>query len=428
MRSVTLLLIATALLASALPADEAVRSDGRTERGTLRLEKSGQLFFTPAAARKLISREELSEVRFDNKSPVFRGAPGHLLQLPDGQQIAGVFLGLEKDQLLLRTAWAERLSVPRTAASALTHLPGWRPIVAEDFRGKLSVSTIRGEPVTAEGALVLKKPGESLSCTLPSPIRSGRIGVNFREESALAGAHWAVEAVFALKSSERVVRISLAEEKELMVDPGGLEGTAQRVKRLTGWRRLRIDFNPGSLRITCDDSVLWYTLARGPGGPLRQVRLVCAAPAKPAAVQGGMSFTDFVVERAVPERRRPSGEPDQDELWLADGDQVFGEVLRADRTSVELKGRFGVRRFPWTSLRGWFLKHGRRTPSPLGRGQAVRVWLHSGLRPARDMRDMLEGELTGLDDQHLTLRHPLLGVLAIPRTVLARLRPLAEKR
>ncbi len=100
-------------------------------------------------------------------------------------------------------------------------------------------------------------------------------------------------------------------------------------------------------------------------------------------------------------------------------------MLRADRTSVELKGRFGVRRYPWTSLRGWFLKRVKSPPAPPARGLAVRLWLRSGLRPALDV---LEGELTALDARQLTLRHPLLGELAIPRSVVARLKPLAEKR
>jgi hypothetical protein len=402
-----------------------VRSDGRTTHGTLRLEKTGKLLFTPTTALKAIARDDLSEVRFDTESPIFRAAPGCLLYLTNGQQIAGVFLGLEKDHLLFHTAWADRLSVPRRGAVALTHLPGWQPVFVEDFRNKLSVRRVRGEPSTSEGSVLLKKPGQSLSYILPTPIDAGRIGVNFREDGAPTGARWSIEAVFAPKSSERVVRVSLAGEKELAVDSAGLEGTAQGLERAAGWRRLRIEIGPGALRIMCDNDVLWYTLKQGPGGPLREIRLVCAESGKPALMPGGMAFGDFLVERSVPQRPRPPGEPDQDELWLAGGDQLFGDVLRADRTSVELKGRFGVRRYPWTSLRGWFLKRAKSPAITPGRGQAVRLSLHSGLRLALDV---LEGELTAMDARHLTLNHPLLGRLAIPRSVVARLRPLAEKR
>ncbi len=280
MRAVGSILLASVLCALALHADEAVRSDGRTAQGTLRLEKTGKLLFTPATALKAIAPEELSEVRFDTEGPLFRGAPSHLLHLPNDQQITGVFLGLQENQLLLRTAWAERLSVPRSAAIALTHLPGWQPVIVEDFRGKLSAWTVRGAPATAEGTVVLAKPGQSLACNLPSLLDAGRIGLNFREEEATAGARWSVEAVFGLKSGERVVRASLAGEKHLTVNAGGLDGTMQRVERVPGWRRLRFDFGPGSLRITCDESVLWYTLAKGPGGLLRQVRLVCTEAAR----------------------------------------------------------------------------------------------------------------------------------------------------
>src|SRR5579859_2508763 len=124
MRRVSLTMLASALVAHALLSDEAVRSDGRVAQGTLHLEKAGKLLFTSAPPRETISPEQLAEVRFVTEVPIFRGSPGHLVHLPDGQRIAGEFLGLVKDQLLLRTVWAERLSVPRSAAVALTHLPG----------------------------------------------------------------------------------------------------------------------------------------------------------------------------------------------------------------------------------------------------------------------------------------------------------------
>src|SRR5207245_353627 len=75
----------------------------------------------------------------------------------------------------------------------------------------------------------------------------------------------------------------------------------------------------------------------------------------------GALWTELGVERAVAFSPRPPGDPTQDELWLASGDQLFGKVVRADRKEVALEGRFGTRSFPWSALRGWFR---RRTAAP----------------------------------------------------------------
>jgi hypothetical protein len=142
-------------------------------------------------------------------------------------------------------------------------------------------------------------------------------------------------------------------------------------------------------------------------------------------MQGSVAWTDFVVERSVADHRRPPGDSRQDELWLAGGDLVFGQVVKAGVKAIQLKGRFGLRRFAWTELRGWYLPPTKAVAAPPGRGPAVRVWLRSGLRP---VLDQLEGELTAMDAKQLILRHPHLGELTIPRSVVARIRPLAEKR
>jgi hypothetical protein len=314
------------------------------------------------------------------------------------------------------------VSVPRSAALALTHLPGWRPIFQDTFSGKITGWTLKGAPSIGSGTAVLKKPGQALLHAPASPLLAGRISVNCRPEGRPAGALWQLEALFSVKGADRRVGVTVAGTGALTVDAGGLEGTAQRVEQTDGWQRLAINFTTESLRVTCDDNVLWFTLDRGPGGPLRQVRLVCVDEARPAPVHGSVELADFVLERAVNEHRRPPGDPGQDELWLAGGDQVFGVVTRADEKGVELKARFGVRRFAWSELRGWFLARGKPSREPAGRGPSVRLWLRSGMRREQDV---IEGVLTGLDARQLTLRHPLLGDLAIPRAVVVRLRPLS---
>ncbi len=131
-----------------------------------------------------------------------------------------------------------------------------------------------------------------------------------------------------------------------------------------------------------------------------------------------MAFTAFTVLRAVDETVHPPGDPTQDEVWLASGDQLFGQILQADGRSVTIQGRYGKRTLPWTEVRGLYpLQQAARKALRGG----VRVWLHNGLTAEPDV---LEGELQGLDGERLKLRHAWLGELSLERRWLKQLQPL----
>jgi hypothetical protein len=86
---------------------------------------------------------------------------------------------------------------------------------------------------------------------------------------------------------------------------------------------------------------------------------------------------------------------------------------------VEIEGRFGRRSFSWADLGGCYLR--RRPPGAATvEGAPVRVGLYSGLAPDPDV---LSGVVEGLDERTLTLGHPQLGKLKLPRSILHDLRP-----
>jgi hypothetical protein len=191
------------------------------------------------------------------------------------------------------------------------------------------------------------------------------------------------------------------------------------VARTAGWHRLVVRFTPSSLVVACDDEVLWYTLERGPGGPLRSLSLKCAPLAPDAKTRGAVAWAAVSLERAVDGLPRPPAEEGQDEVWLASGDQVFGKALRADRRAVTLEGRFGTRSFAWADLRGLYLAREPVKARPV-EGARVTLGLRSGLNAEEDV---LTATLSALDDKVLTLRHLLLGELRIDRRFVATVRP-----
>jgi hypothetical protein len=338
-------------------------------------------------------------------------------------------LGLNKEALSLRTAWAEKVELPCAAVAAVTHLPGWRTLVDDDFGDGTKAWAAAGSPRVEGGdkgprRVVLDKAGQSLTFKPSIPLEAGRVGVVFEAVDAPAGARWLLEMLFQGKGEAVTLRVLLAGNGDSYdVEVIGVTGESRRVARTPGPHLLLVQFKPTSLRVTCDDDVLWYNLDRGPGGTLRQVVLRCQETDRPAEFRGGVAFSEFTLARTVDEPPRPPGDPGQDEVWLANDDQLFGQVVRADRRRVEIEGRYGARAFAWADLRGCFLKREKPLPRPGGEA-AVRVEIRSGLTPEPDV---LEGVLTGVEDKKLKLRHALLGERAIEKSRVKELRPLFLK-
>src|SRR5690242_3702328 len=179
-------------------ADEAWRTDGQRLHGTLTLD-GGQLHFKPTDGGDL-TLAAIKRFRFTDKplSP-FRVGAGRRVLLRDGQRISGQIRNLSKETLSLRTAWAARLELPRTAVVAIDSLPGWRTVVDEDFHQGLKAFTTAGEPTLTEPqadtgarAVLLRAAQQKLKYTLTQPLPAGRVGINFEEQGPADGARWAL--------------------------------------------------------------------------------------------------------------------------------------------------------------------------------------------------------------------------------------------
>ena len=181
-----------------------------------------------------------------------------------------------------------------------------------------------------------------------------------------------------------------------------------------------MQFRKQSLRLTCDDDVLWYNLEEGPGSPLRRVTIACQRAPESKAPRGAVAWTEFCIERAVVEHRPPPAEDEQDAVRLRDDDQLFGRILRADRRTIEIEGRFGKRSLPWTAVSGCSFRRPAAPPNA-NKGAKVRLLVRSGLCPESDV---LEGVVTALDERRLVLRHALLGELTFKRGRVRELQPL----
>lgn len=409
-----LVLAALGLTVRAARPDEATLRDGRRLPGKLTLSEK-RWRFLPAGQAQPLSASSLHRVRLETRTVVpLRAASVHRVTLSDGQGLTGVLRGLDDRTLSVRTAWAEKLALPRAAVAAVTHQPGWTPVFLDDFTDGLKAWKVEGKPETEaaptpdRSGLVFNAPGQAVEYALAVPLREGRASINFNDNKEAAGATWVAEAAFQTPAGPRVLSVTLAGASNLYeARVPGLGGAATPAARSSGWHRLSVQFTATSLRVVVDESVLWHSLKHGPGGPLLRWRLACRK-ADAQTPRGQVRFAAFALQRTVDEPRRPPGDASQDEIWLLSGDQLFGHVLRADRRAVVLRGRFGQRTLPWNCIRGIYLRRGPPLPRPAG--ERVRLWVENGTPQA----DELEGFLS-LDERRWRLRHALLGTVELER-------------
>jgi hypothetical protein len=420
MRSLACLLVLMSLAVRAR-ADEAQDAVGRRVPGALALDAAGRLRFTPSGKEQ--PPEPLAFIRVaGSRAPLFRTGAVWRVHLSDGQRLTGSLIDLDGDALRLRTSWGPRVEIPRAAAASLTSLPGQRLLFLDDFTTGLEAWQKTGSPVwvgpegKSPAQVRLEKPDQSLTYRLSSPLEAGEVSFVFEEPAARAkeGA-WDLELLFGAGMKTRF-RVTLAgSETTYQVDAAGLDGTAREVKRGPGPRQVQVRFGPEVLRVTCDDAVLWYNLERGPGGPLRSVAIRAAGDARSVPA---LTLTEVAVLAALEERRHAVGSLDQDEVWTAAGDQLFGRLVQADRQRLEIQTPGAARPIPWSDVRGCFF--GGVSPRPaLTQGAHVRLGLRSGLAPDEDL---LEGVLRKWDER-VILEHARLGRLEIERSLVSRVWP-----
>lgn len=430
MRTFVSLMTGSIVLACSLlaQADEAILTNGKRAQGTLELDDKGRLRFTPTGQSAALSFSEVQQVRFSSE-PAFQRRPGtvHQVHLASGQRLTGELIELNEKELKLRPLGRGPFPIPRSAVVAVTHPPGLVTILDEDFESDLKQWKLTGGPAlsnrqqtSGKQSLRLEGAGQAAEYILAAPLQAGRMSINFHDPGKVAGTRWLVEAEYARPGKPWLLRIAVAGGSENYeaesADAGGQVGT---VLRSAGWHQLSLRWDHDYLLVGVDEQRVWSSDKEGPGGPLQKLRLLGVAQGIGGAARGEMFFDDLSLARAVDRLPHRIEDATQDEAWLLAGDQLLGQVLRADRRTIHLQMRTGVQKLEWGDVRGLFLRQ-QTVPAKKPEGEQVRLWLHTGLGGEADQ---LEGVVRSLDARRLVLGHPLLGDLEIERPRLQRLVP-----
>jgi hypothetical protein len=392
-----------ALLAAALAAhgDDAVRSDGTRVTGRLALS-AGHFQFRAADRDEPVAG--LDRVRFTPKSPAPPAVPlWHQVHLGHGQVVLAEVRNLDEKSLHARPAWADALVVPRTAVERVTDAPGSRPVLFNRFDAGLGAWTRTGEPRVDGGALIFDRAGQAVGASVKPALAAGRVAVTFRS---------------AVTTSRRV-SLDLGFVRVELVGPGGRYAVtaagkadvAGNLKRDNSTHRLSVEFDRDRLAVFVDDLVLWVRDA-GPG-ELRAVTFLSVGDGTEAA-----AIDDVLVAKSEPPvEPRPWADLTADAVRSPDGDETFGTLTAAGPAGVTLEIKGKKLALGWPAAAEFACRRGPVTEAATS-GEHVRV----RLKTAEGLHDVLDGAVKAFDDKALTLVHPVLGELTLPRDRLEEVR------
>lgn len=423
-------------LAAVPAAGDWVRREGgsRLSGNLMGLAEEGFRFF-PDGGGEPLPLETLEVVALEGPGPgPEESRPPFSVLLGGGLRVSGLLEGLDESTVRLAGGPDGRpLRFERRGVRAVVQRPGEVLILAEPFdrldREHWAVTGGAAVPGAGEpgGPRGLRVPatGGSVAWHAPEPIPAGRVELIYHDEARnVPGRRLIVALEFRGVGGIEPVEVLLGWEGEVVAvrtRGGGPALAVQRLPRQAGRHRLGLSFGPDRIDLSLDEA----ELAHGdpPPGPLVGVRI--GAEGEGPGPPDGMAatFQDVqIIRRTVPPAEVEI-DPTQDEARLVVGDQLFGDLLAADRDGVVIRvddRRVGL---PWSEVAGLYFRRGEAV-SPPAEGLWVRLTWRTGSGP-RD-RDALEGVLSRLDDRAAVLTAPFVGEVTIPRPALSELRVLGR--
>lgn len=448
LRRITPAVLAAALLilgtaaraASQGPRERLETPEGEAIAGRLVGSASG-FVFVPEGEGTPLPLERARAITFEGPRPDRAlGIPPFRVMLGPNGRISGRLAGLDgKTIRLAEGPDGQPLTMARDGARALLQRPGEAQVFRDGFEtldesrwGSLvGMPELAMEPrLVGEHSLRLPVGGSALTAMLADPVGSGRLEVAFHDNGEVVpGQRWFVDLTFQNREAgQATIRAVLgwSEETLAVESPNGPRLAVQRLIRQPGWHRLTVRFGPDETELTVDGD----ELAHGPGldGPLTEIRLATETTDRDGDARGlAASLDDLSLVRFAEPVGGLEVEPRLDEIRLVTGDQLFGQVTEADADQVaaEVDGRKVA--LPWSKVAALAFRRSPAGSEPIA-GSWVR--LEWSAVPGHDPRDLdrVEGALTAINDEALTLEVPFIGPLVVPRDRLRRLVPLGRAR
>ncbi len=397
------------LLTVGIRAEDAVEHSGIVHHGTLRREAAGWTFRDQAGSRVPSSR--IAYIRFaGGKLPAPRRLATHSLRLDAGQIVSGKLIAIGAKAINFAPSWGESMMIPRDKVVGITQTDCAMVVAREDFSAPSQACLLTGSPLIESNAIWFHSPDQKLTRKWNPALRDGIVRLSVRTEKSDSGSRLRCELIGIQAkpcATFSDTRWSAENTKTLYAAVRSSE-TSDILDLDIRDKRLRIYLNDvclGETPIDANDAITGiriFTEAKEPGAKFAKV-----------------AFQELRVVRRVPFREIPGLVSDRDIIQLEHGEELFGRIRSANGDTVAFDAKFGKRQFAWTSVRGIFFASRNAMPS--------RALAEVSFRPGIGSQiDTLRGELIRWENERLLVRHDLLGMIALERGQLHRIRLAAK--
>lgn len=397
----------------------------------------GPLGFVSRTGSGAILLAEIRQVSFDNERLLPTGsAPSGRLLLHGDESVPAETVSADESRVHASLFGSPSVSIRRSAVEGVVQPAGEQLRLHDDFelpgnifQGGQSTSE---EPHSGSKALAISSALPMPACTLTTPVSAGRLELAFLDSGATTPAdEWTI--VFEFGKGEQPLRWTFhpagSENEYRCTISGGHSLARQSIERRKGWHRLTLLFGPERVFAFVDERLI--ATSRGWEQPLSVIRLSMKGNGEAVGTSRGKdpgkaiaraAIDDFLLMERVEDQPLPEFDRTQGLIWLATGDELFGAIDAVDSAQVRFSGSFGRRRVEWSTCRGVIFPAGVAPPSAPVRGLIATIDLAPSL--AADARTgRLIGAIEAVEESSLRVRHPVLGPLSIPTTMIARIEP-----
>jgi hypothetical protein len=366
------------------------------------------------------------------------GLPPFRVLVGESLRLSGLIRSISESSVRVKLSWhGEEVVLPRPGVQSVIQRPGEARVLADGFdrldasrwsiEGKASI--VADPHLSEKSSLRLGADGASVIHRLSEPLPAGRIDLAFFDDgSVVPGCQWFAELTFQGPSGPLVIKVDLGwTEESLAVEcPRGPSLPVQRLARTRGWHRLAFRFRPDQTEISVDGKELAH--GKSPDGQLASIRLASSSTASRSIPKDVAGYVDDlqIIRFAEPPA---SFEIDitQDEARLVVGDQLFGEVKKADGDRVLMSVENKPVNLSWSEVAGLFFRRLPAQGAPVD-GLLARVeWRAAAGDDPVDL-DFAEGAIVAASGHVITMATPYSGVLRIPRQRIRKIAIFGEGR
>ncbi len=419
-------------------ADETLElPDGRRVRGRLDGSLASGFSFVPADGSSALAIAAGSTITCDSRvsqspgsPPLFRVLSGEALRL------SGSLRALTKTNVLLDVGWqTPQIALSRPGVQAVVQRPGLARVLVDNFESLESshwkrsgnVSLVAEPHVSERKSLRIPSGGASIARTLDEPLAAGRLELAYHDDGLVApGLRWSIDLAFKGPNDTSVLRVipGWADESLAVEMPGFPALAVQPLTRTPGWHRFVLRFNPENTEISVDGKDLAH--GKTPAGPLISIAIASASTAAPArAPETPKTPVCFIDDLQLTRFAEPSANVEldvsQDEGRLVVGDQLFGEVQKADSEQMLMAVEGKTISLPWGQISGLYFRRVSAAGTPV-QGLLARVQWQSAAGHDPANLDFAEGAITSASDRVMTVATPYSGFLSIPRELIQTIR------